>query len=69
MSDKWSRILRTLIQAGGATVVVQILIAFVTLTAEQVAAITGGLTWVIAFVQNFVEEKTGTKLLAPELGN
>lgn len=65
MSDKVSRILRTLIQAGGATILVQILLAFITLTAEQVAAITGGLTWLIAILQNTIEEKTGTKLLAP----
>lgn len=65
MSDKLSRILRTLIQAGGATVLVQILLAFISLKAEQVAAITGGLTWLIAIVQNSIEEKTGTKLLAP----
>lgn len=65
MSEKFSRILRTLIQAGGATVLVQILLAFVTLTAEQVAALTGGLTWLIAIVQNQVEESTDTRLLRP----
>lgn len=65
MSDKLSRILRTLIQAGGATIIVQIVLAFVTLTAEQVAAITGGLTWLIAILQNTIEDSTGTKLLAP----
>lgn len=65
MSEKVSRILRTLIQAGGATVLVQILLAFVTLTAEQVAALTGGLTWLIAIVQNQVEESTDTRLLRP----
>jgi hypothetical protein len=60
-----SRILRTLIQAGGATIIVQIVLAFWTPTAEQVAAMTGALTWLLAIVQNLVEEKTGTKLLAP----
>jgi hypothetical protein len=65
VSDKLSRILRTLIQAGGATVIVQIILAFVVLSAEQVAALTGGLTWVLAIIQNAIEAKAGATLLGP----
>lgn len=58
-SERIRRFLRALQQAGGAAVVVGIIIVFVELTDKQATALTGGLTAAFAWIQNALEEKIG----------
>lgn len=60
MSDALRRALRTVFQAGTAAVVVACYQAFVRpLTVEQSAAALAGLTVVITFGQNWLEDNAG----------
>lgn len=68
MANTWRRVVRTLIQTGGASVIVGIIAAFVTLTAEQATALTGGLTFLLSLIQNTIEDATGHALLIAKPG-
>jgi hypothetical protein len=63
MNDAARRTLRTFLQVGFVTVVIQLLVAFgVKLTAEQQAAIIAVATPLVTLAQNLVEDAGGNAL-------
>jgi hypothetical protein len=65
MSDAVSRIVRSLLQLGVGQTIAQLIAAFVDLTSEQGIAVGGAITFLLIVIQNVIEAKTDTKLLAP----